>query len=115
MRSRAQLRLQIREARTSDIVEVYAFTSAKKMASVLLRTDEPGRLRLYNKGAAEWVLQRCTSMYNSDGAIIPMTVAARQELLDIVETLSSKGLRCICLAQADLPLPAPARPPDFFR
>ena len=94
-------------------VQLFGFSSAKKMSSCVMRTANG--YRVYNKGAAEWVLQRCTSMYNSDGAIIPMTVAARQELLDIVETLSSKGLRCICLAQADLPLSDPARPPDFFR
>jgi Cation transport ATPase (P-type) len=81
MRSRAQLRLQIREARTSDIVEVYAFTSAKKMASVLLRTDEPGRLRLYNKGAAEWVLQRCSGVQNQSGEVTAMTEAIREELM----------------------------------
>lgn len=36
--------------------QLYGFSSAKKMASVLMRLDD--RYRLYNKGAAEWVLKR---------------------------------------------------------
>ncbi len=37
--------------------QLFGFSSARKMASVLLRQSE-GKLRLYNKGAAEWVLKR---------------------------------------------------------
>ena len=37
----------VREQRKDDVANMYGFSSAKKMASVMLNTD--GRLRLYNK------------------------------------------------------------------
>jgi Ca2+-transporting ATPase len=37
--------------------QLYGFSSARKMASVLLKHNS-STLRLYNKGAAEWVLKR---------------------------------------------------------
>lgn len=51
--------------------EVYGFSSERKMASVLVRRN--GALRLYNKGAAEMVLTKCTSMINQQGQTVPMT------------------------------------------
>lgn len=41
------------------------------MASVLVRRH--GKLRLYNKGAAEMVLTRCVAMIDASGASVPMT------------------------------------------
>jgi len=76
--------LQVRDEYEADkrVAEVYAFTSAKKMASILVRRDE-STLRLYNKGAAEWVLKRCVSLHNEYGEVVPMTDAIREELLQV--------------------------------
>lgn len=74
--------MQVREEYESRTAEVYAFTSAKKMASILIRRDE-STLRLYNKGAAEWVLKRCVSLHNEYGEVVPMTDAIREELLQV--------------------------------
>jgi len=64
------------------IVERYDFTSAKKMASVLVKRDD-STLRLYNKGAAEWVLKRCVSLHNEYGEVVPMTETVREELMQV--------------------------------
>jgi hypothetical protein len=72
----------VREDYASRIVEVYAFTSAKKMASVLVKHDE-STLRLYNKGAAEWVLKRCVSLHSEYGEVVPMTEGIREQLLQV--------------------------------
>jgi Ca2+-transporting ATPase len=79
--------LQVREEYESRTAEVYAFTSAKKMASILIRRDD-STLRLYNKGAAEWVLKRCVSLHNEYGEVVPMTEAIREELLQVRGTCS---------------------------
>jgi Ca2+-transporting ATPase len=63
------------------VKEVYGFSSAKKMASVLV--EFPDYLRLYNKGAAEWVLKRCSRMVVSGGGIAPMTDADRDQLVQV--------------------------------
>ena len=42
-----------------DAPQLYGFSSARKMAGVLLRDSaNPDNLRYLNKGAAEWVLRR---------------------------------------------------------
>ena len=67
------------------------------MSSIVMRQADG--YRVYNKGAAEWVLQRCTSMFDAEGTAVPMTLAGRNELQRIVDEMSDRGLRCICLAQ----------------
>ena len=52
--------------------EIYNFSSERKMASMLAQHPS-GALRLYNKGAAEMVLLRCTSMIDASGQSVPMT------------------------------------------
>lgn len=91
---------------------MYQFTSAKKMASILLR--QPDHYLLLNKGAAEWVLQKCESVLGASGAPEPLTEALRAQLLEIVVQMASSGLRCICLASRTLPLEDASRPADFF-
>lgn len=41
------------------------------------------KYRLYNKGAAEWVLQKCVSMYNTEGKVVPMTEAALEDVMQV--------------------------------
>lgn len=92
--------------------QMYQFTSAKKMASILLR--QPDHYLLLNKGAAEWVLQKCDSVVDTSGEVVPLTEDRRAELMETVIGMASRGLRCICLATRQLPLDDPARPSDFF-
>jgi P-type Ca2+ transporter type 2C len=58
---------KLREANELSVVKLYGFSSEKKMASVLVRGKEG--LRLYNKGAAEWVLRKCTSVIDESGQV----------------------------------------------
>lgn len=93
--------------------QVYGFSSLKKMSSVLVRHKE--KLRLYNKGAAEWVLRRCTHLYDEYGNVVEMTPQRQEELLDIVTEMAKRGLRCICLSHTDYDLVDGERPSNFFR
>ena len=102
----------IRDDAEPNIKEVYGFTSARKMASVLVRQGD--RYRLYNKGAAEWVLQKCTGMWGPGDKVVPMTAADREALLKAVVGMASRGLRCICLTYTDYPVEDAKRPADFF-
>jgi Ca2+-transporting ATPase len=104
-----------------DIVKLYGFSSAKKMASVLVRQRDAtagkptGMLRLYNKGAAEWVLRRCNRVVNPEGAVVPLSEAERERLIsEVVVGMASRGLRCICLTYTDYPENDPKRAADFF-
>lgn len=104
---------ELRELHHSKIVEVYNFSSERKMASVLVQHPS-GKLRLYNKGAAEMVLTRCTAMLDASGASVPMTEALKSEMEAVVTDMASTGLRTLCLAYTDFEAQAAGRPDDYF-
>lgn len=89
----------------SGALQVYGFTSAKKMASVLVNRGD-GTLRLYNKGASEWVLDVCTHLHEADGSRVPLTEARKTELLLTVTEMASRGLRTL-VRPCHLPLKGP--------
>uniref|UniRef100_A0A383WGV1 Calcium-transporting ATPase n=1 Tax=Tetradesmus obliquus TaxID=3088 RepID=A0A383WGV1_TETOB len=107
----------LRDTHQPKIEQMYQFTSAKKMASVLLRTS-PDSLLLLNKGAAEWVLAKCSSIAVTDSSgkmsSQPLDDASRAQLMDTVVGMASRGLRCICLASRELPAEDAARAVNFF-
>jgi Ca2+-transporting ATPase len=95
-----------RRALAADrIAEVYGFTSERKMASVLVRRDaaDGGGLRLYNKGAADWVIAKCVASVDASGKRVPMGEAERVGLMAVVEEMAGRGLRTLCLAYRDFP------------
>lgn len=102
---------KIREEHESLRVRKFDFTSARKMASYLVKQGDG--YRLYNKGAAEWVLQRCEFQYDEYGQVVPMTASSREQLLEIVTNMAKRGLRCICLTYKDMPAQDPSRGPDW--
>ncbi|KAG2501673.1 hypothetical protein HYH03_000176 [Edaphochlamys debaryana] len=102
-----------REQRESDQIKLYGFSSARKMASVLLR-EKSGDLKLYNKGAAEWVLRRCKALLRPDGSLEELTPQRLEEMIALVTGMASRGLRCICLSYRDYAGTDPSRPADFF-
>lgn len=87
----------VRESQHHNIEEVYGFTSERKMASVLLRKDSS--LVLYNKGAADWVLEKSTAYYDKHGDIVPLNDTKRAELNVVINSMASKGLRTLCLTR----------------
>jgi Ca2+-transporting ATPase len=72
------------------------------MSSVVVNTGT--KLRLYNKGAAEWVLKRCTHLLNTAGGLDTMDEKSNEHLLSIVTDMAKRGLRCICLTYTDYEL-----------
>ncbi|KAF6264067.1 hypothetical protein COO60DRAFT_1457828 [Scenedesmus sp. NREL 46B-D3] len=107
----------LRAAHQPHIEQMYQFTSAKKMASILLRT-EANSLLLLNKGAAEWVLAKCDRFAATDAngrlSAQPLDDTVRAQLMETVVGMASRGLRCICLATRELPAEDASRPADFF-
>ena len=82
------------------------------MASVLVDLGN-GTLRLYNKGASEWVLDISTHVLETDGSRVPLTEQKKSELLAIVTAMASRGLRtlvCFLVTFAnDFPRGGPGR------
>jgi Ca2+-transporting ATPase len=103
---------ELRAQNEPQVANLYGFSSAKKMASVLLRTDDG--FRLYNKGAAEYVLKVCTRVLDTNGVAVPLGADQRAELEATITQMASRGLRTLCLSYTDFPASAPGRPEDFF-
>ncbi len=57
---------------------------------MLLRERATGNLRLYNKGAAEWVLKRCVGLARPDGSTEPMTPAKLTEMNALVTGMAKR-------------------------
>ena len=93
-----------------NIVQVYGFSSAKKMASVILR--HPDGMRLYNKGAAEMVLEQCVKYIDASGRIANMSTNKRNELQGVITGMADKGLRTLCLAYREFEGEVPEESPD---
>lgn len=80
-------------------LQVYGFSSARKMASCIVDKGD-GTLRLYNKGASEWVLDISTHAHESDGSVVFMTAEKKAELTKVVTDMASRGLRTLVRSTA---------------
>ncbi len=96
---------------------VWSFNSAKKRStSMLFRPD--GRVRLYCKGASEWILKDCTHHLNENGEVVPLTEEKRKFLEKHILSMAEKALRTLCLSYRDfpskdaLPMKYEENPPD---
>jgi len=78
----------------------YPFDSVKKRSSVILQHQ--GSFRRYYKGAAEKMLEMCTSAVDTDGRIKPLTAELRDHLSNAVSSMTRTGLRTIGFAYIDL-------------
>lgn len=83
------------------VLQLYGFTSARKMSCVVVHRPDGG-LRVLNKGAAEWVIRKCSGHMDQTGAIVPMTADKKVELEASVTAMANRGLRCIALSIADI-------------
>lgn len=105
---------------------IFSFNSSKKRSTaILFRKD--GSVRLYCKGATEWILRDCThysalqdhQKYDSKSHVKIFTVDQRKKIEDHVLYMASQALRTLCLAHRDFPsvsaLPSDwaTNPPDF--
>eukprot|EP00210_Caulerpa_lentillifera_P003791 g3621.t2 len=91
---------QVRSTYENQMVKVYGFSSAKKMASIIVRQE--GVLRLYNKGAAEMVLQHCTHYIAQNGSRDEIDSNKRNDLMRTIEEMATQGLRTLALTYTDL-------------
>lgn len=88
---------KIRESECHNVHQVYGFTSQRKMASTVIKNQEG--YMLYNKGAADWVLERCCQYYDSFGSIKELDEKKKDSLRKVINTMASKGLRTLSLTE----------------
>ncbi|CAK9251023.1 unnamed protein product [Sphagnum jensenii] len=99
--------------------KIFAFDSKKKRSTaVVFRPD--GSVRLYCKGASEYLLKSCDMYLDCNENPERLTIYKRDELEQIIYTMASQALRTLLLAHKDfadasmLPTDWKTSPPDSY-
>ena len=72
---------------------------AKRLSSPLRpgSSDEPNNV-LFVKGAAECILERCSSAMLADGSVVPITASMRKAINKIIDSKAEHALRLLAMA-----------------
>jgi len=98
--------------------KIFSFNSLKKRSTCVLHYPETGMVRLYVKGASEWVLNDCVKVLKTDGSTAPLDANKKKEIEGYIMDMATQALRTLLLAHKDYPnaaaLPADweTNPPD---
>nr|XP_010923516.1 putative calcium-transporting ATPase 13, plasma membrane-type [Elaeis guineensis] len=95
-----ELGLEFDELKQScTILHVEAFNSERKRSGVVVRKEDEEKTTIQHwKGAAEMILARCSSYYESDGTVKAIDAEKRSKLEQIIEGMAACSLRCIAFA-----------------
>ena len=81
---------------------IFSFNSAKKRSTAVIHMAD-GTVRIYCKGATEWVLKDCTTYLDADGTIQPLKEEKVKELEGHINDMANLALRTLLLAHRDFP------------
>jgi Ca2+ transporting ATPase len=98
----AQAMLRSKEDR---IVEVIPFNSARKKATAAIRhPSDPNLVRVFTKGAPDYVLPVCNRYFDAAGNVVPLDNAKRQKIMNDVigQGFAKKAFRTILLSYQDI-------------
>ncbi|GMN46792.1 hypothetical protein TIFTF001_015978 [Ficus carica] len=84
--------------RSCSIQHVETFNSEKKRSGVLARREVDSTTHVHWKGAAEMVLEMCSSYYDASGLTKDLNDKEKEKFERIIEGMAASSLRCIALA-----------------
>jgi calcium-translocating P-type ATPase len=80
--------------------KLFSFNSLKKRSTCIVHRKD-GSVRLYCKGAPDWVLNDCTHYLGPDGNTVPLTAEKRAEIDQHIVGMANNALRTLLLAHRD--------------
>lgn len=86
------------------ILHVEAFNSQKKRSGVLIKEKEDNKVHVHWKGAAEMILEKCSSYYDASGNLKTMDDDAKNTFEQIIQSMAASSLRCIAFAHKQVVL-----------
>uniref|UniRef100_A0A0N5A822 Calcium-transporting ATPase n=1 Tax=Syphacia muris TaxID=451379 RepID=A0A0N5A822_9BILA len=97
---------EIRKSHPEEsLFKVYTFNSLRKSMMTVVRlvdSEEQIGFRVYQKGAAEIVLDRCNAIVGKSGEFRKLDSVERRKIrTSIIEPMTEFGLRTICIAYKD--------------
>ena len=78
-----------------------SFSRDRKSMSVLARNDDQQRNRLFVKGAAEILIDRCSKVQLGGGTVIKLNDDLRAQITQQIFNMSQRPLRCLALAVSE--------------
>ena len=85
-----------------DVDKLFPFNSGKKRSTAVINRPN-GSVRIYCKGASEWILKDCTMLLDPAGNPAPMTPSKREAVEKHINNMANMALRTLCLAHRDFP------------
>ncbi|XP_057855556.2 calcium-transporting ATPase 5, plasma membrane-type isoform X1 [Cryptomeria japonica] len=89
------------EKSKSSILQVVTFNSEKKRGGVALKKlqlQSPSEVHIHWKGAAEIILDLCSSWMDSSGVVQNMSPSKSDEFKTTIEGMAAASLRCVAFA-----------------
>jgi len=87
------------------VYKIFDFTSKRKASSAVISLDSKGhRKRVYVKGSAEMLIDRCTRFLSIECERIVKTPQIHDEMRSIINKFNKKALRTLAIAFRDLPV-----------
>jgi Ca2+-transporting ATPase len=97
--------------------KIFSFNSSKKRSTCIVTLPD-GKVRVFCKGATEWMMKDCTHFTDSSGSPVALDQAKRDDIDAYIKHMADQALRTLCLTHRDFAsmaeLPANWRetPPD---
>ena len=97
--------------------QTFSFNSEKKRSTAIVQLPD-GTVRLYCKGASEWIMKDATKILTENGSTTAMSSVKRDEMNKLIDEMANRALRTLCLAHKDyssfsaLPSDWKTNPPD---
>nr|XP_043609029.1 putative calcium-transporting ATPase 13, plasma membrane-type [Erigeron canadensis] len=85
----------------STILHVETFNSEKKRSGISVKKNEDNTIHVHWKGAAEMVLEMCSSYYQKNGVTKPMNHEDKTWFEKIIQGMAASSLRCIAFAHKE--------------
>jgi calcium-translocating P-type ATPase len=80
----------------------FPFNSEKKRSTCLIEMPD-GTIRIFVKGASEWILKDATALMDHDGNVTDLTPSKLDELNECILSMARQALRTLTLAHVDFP------------
>ena len=90
--------------------KLMTFSSARKRMSVIQNLESG--CRVYSKGAAEVMVDLCSSYTTSNGSAKPLDKKTKAEVLERIESMGHRALRALALCHRDMPKSCLNDPPE---
>ena len=85
-----------------DHDQFFAFNSNKKRSCCVVHLPNGG-VRVFVKGASEWIMKDCTAQTDPSGNTVPLSENEKGPINDYIETMAKQALRTLALAHVDFP------------